>query len=103
MKKYQPVFQDAVKKGYIQMDDLVTMEDRMLMNSGKPQIYGTQAYSITKEGKNTIYIWPVDNPDSLNGRRASVGLSTIEEYLELFTKKGVEVIYDPTLTVEFFK
>lgn len=103
MKKYQPVFQDAVKKGYIQMDDLVTMEDRMLMNSGKPQVYGTQAYSITKEGKNTIYIWPVDNPDKLNGRRASVGLSTIEEYIELFAKKGVTVIYDPSLTVEFFK
>ena len=103
MKKYQPVFQDAVKKGYIQMNDLATMEDRMLMNSGKPQIYGTQVYSITREGAKMNYIWPVDDPDKLNGRRASVGLSTIEEYLELFTKKGVEVIYDPTLTVEFFK
>ena len=85
------------------MDDLVTMEDRMLMNSGKPQIYGTQVYSITREGAKMNYIWPVDDPDKLNGRRASVGLSTIEEYIELFTKKGVEVIYDPTLTVEFFK
>ena len=103
MNKYLPVFKDAVKRGVLPMNDLVTLEDRMLMNAGKPQLYGTQAYSITKDGKNTIYIWPVDNPDKLNKRRASVGLPTIEEYLELFAKKGVEVIYDPTLTVEFFK
>ena len=103
MNKYLPVFKDAVKRGVLPMNDLVTLEDRMLMNAGKPQLYGTQAYSTTKDGKNTIYIWPVDNPDSLNGRRASVGLPTIEEYLELFAKKGVEVIYDPALGVEFFK
>jgi hypothetical protein len=32
-----------------------------------------------------------------------VGLSTIEEYIELFAKQGITVIYDPELTVEFFK
>ena len=103
MNKYLGVFQDAASRGILPMQDLVTLEDRILMDSGKPQFYGTQSRQISKEGKSQIYIWPVDNPDKLNGRRASVGLSTIEEYLELFTKKGVEVIYDPTLTVEFFK
>ena len=103
MNKYLGVFQDAASRGILPMQDLVTLEDRILMDSGKPQFYGTQSRQISKNGKSQIYIWPVDNPDSLNERRASVGLSTIEEYLELFTKKGVEVIYDPTLTVEFFK
>ena len=103
MNKYLPVFKDAAKRRLLPMNDLATMEDRMLMNAGKPQIYGTQAYSITRDGVKMNYIWPVDNPDSLNERRASVGLPTIEEYLELFAKKGVEVIYDPALGVEFFK
>ena len=103
MNKYLGVFQDAASRGILPMQDLVTLEDRILMDSGNPQFYGTQSRQISKEGKSQIYIWPVDNPDKLNGRRASVGLSTIEEYLELFAKKGVEVIYDPTLTVEFFK
>ena len=103
MNKYLGVFQDAASRGILPMQDLVTLEDRILMNSGWPQFYGTQSRQISKEGKSQIYIWPVDNPDSLNERRASVGLSTIEEYLELFTKQGVTVIYDPELTVEFFK
>lgn len=103
MNKYLGVFQDAASRGILPMQDLVTLEDRILMDSGKPQFYGTQSRQISKNGKSQIYIWPVDNPDSLNERRASVGLSTIEEYLELFAKQGVTVIYDPELTVEFFK
>ena len=34
MNKYIGLFRDAVEKGYLSMNDLVTMEDRMLMNSG---------------------------------------------------------------------
>jgi hypothetical protein len=103
MNKYLGVFQDAASRGILPMQDLVTLEDRILMNSGKPQFYGTQSRQISKDGKTQTYIWPVCNPDSLNERRASVGLSTIEEYLELFAKRGITVIYDPELTVEFFK
>ena len=44
MNKYIGLFRDAVEKGYLSMNDFVTMEDRMLMNAGKPQKYGTQAY-----------------------------------------------------------
>ena len=103
MNKYLGIFQDAASRGILPMQDLVTLEDRILMDSGWSQFYGTQSRQISKDGKTQTYIWPVCNPDKLNQRRASVGLSTIEEYLELFAKKGVEVIYDPTLTVEFFK
>lgn len=103
MNKYLGVFQDAASRGILPMQDLVTLEDRILMNSGWPQFYGTQSRQISKNGKSQIYIWPVDNPDSLNERRASVGLPAIEEYLELFAKQGITVIYDPELTVEFFK
>lgn len=103
MNKYIGIFHDAVEKGYLTMNDLVTMEDRMLMNAGKPQKYGTQAYSVTEDGKTVIYIWPVEDPDRLDALRKSVGLSPIKEYLEIVKQQGVEIIYDRAKTVKDFK
>ena len=99
MNKYIGLFRDAVEKGHLSMNDLVTMEDRMLMNSGKPQKYGTQAYSVSEEGKTVIYIWPVEDPDKLDALRKSVGLMPIDSYLEIVKQQGVEIIYDSTNTV----
>ena len=103
MNKYIGLFRDAVEKGYLQMNDLVTMEDRMLMNEGKPQKYGTQAYSLVEDGKTVTYIWPVEDPDKLDALRKSVGLMPIESYLEIVKQQGVEIIYDKTKTVKDFK
>ena len=103
MNKYIGLFRDAVEKGYLSMNDLVTMEDRMLMNASKPQKYGTQAYSLVEDGKTVIYIWPVEDPDKLDALRKSVGLMPIGEYLEMVKQQGVEIIYDKTKTVGDFK
>ena len=103
MNKYIGLFRDAVEKGYLSMNDLVTMEDRMLMNAGKPQKYGTQAYSLVEDGKTVIYIWSVEDPDKLDALRKSVGLMPIGEYLEMVKQQGVEIIYDKTKTVADFK
>ena len=103
MNKYIGLFRDAVEKGYLSMNDLVTMEDRMLMNAGKPQKYGTQAYSLVENGKTVIYIWPVEEPDKLDALRKSVGLIPIEDYLEIVRQQGMEIIYDKTKAVKDFK
>ena len=103
MNKYIGLFRAAVEKGYLPMNDLVTMEDRMLMNAGKPQKYGTQAYSLVEDGKIVIYIWPVEDPGKLDALRKSVGLLPIEEYLEIVKQQGVEIIYDSTKTVKDFE
>ena len=103
MNKYIGLFRDAVEKGYLSMNDLVTMEDRMLMNASKPQKYGTQAYSLVKDGKTVIYIWPVEDPDKLDALRKSVGLSPIDSYLEIVKQQGIEIIYDKTKNVGDFK
>ena len=103
MNKYIGLFHDAVDKGYLSMNDLVTMEDRMLMNAGKPQKYGTQAYSLVEDGKTVIYIWPVEDPDKLDALRKSVGLMPIHSYLEIVKQQGVEIIYDKTKTLKDFK
>ena len=103
MNKYIGLFRDAVEKGYLSMNDFVTMEDRMLMNAGKPQKYGTQAYSLVEDDKTVIYIWPVEDPDKLDALRKSVGLMPIGEYLEMVKQQGVEMIYDKTKAVKDFK
>ena len=103
MNRYQSLFHKAAEKGYISFGDLVTMEDRMLMNDGKPQKYGTQAYALGREGESIIYIWPVEEPEKLNERRADAGLSPIEDYLEAVKQQGVVKYFDPNLTVEDFK
>jgi hypothetical protein len=84
------------------MNDLVTMEDRMLMNAGKPQKYGTQAYSLVEDGKTLTYIWPVEDPGKLDALRKSVDLMPIGAYLEIVKQQGVEIIYDKTKTVADF-
>ena len=54
------------------------LKDRGLVDLGKEQIYGTQL--TCKNGQRVPF--PTVEMNSLNDRRASVGLSTIEERLE---------------------
>jgi hypothetical protein len=53
--------------------------DRVNVNTGKPQVYGTQM-SINKE-QSSFEPKPVIEPENLNKRREEVGLGTIEEYI----------------------
>ncbi len=50
--------------------EIAYLTDRLLMMDGKPQIYGTQ-YKSNK-------LWPVENYETLNERRAEMGLGESE-------------------------
>ena len=110
--KYFPLFRSAAEKGLVSPSDVATMQDRILMREGRLQIYGTQTFTSQKilldrngnassdaEG-STIYLWPVSSPDSLDIRRAKVGLPPIEEYFAVFQEAGMKLIWDRSLTVE---
>ena len=69
------------------MQLVAMMEDRYLVNYGKEQIYGTQLYgsevtdSISGEKQWIYIIWAIENPETVNERRKSIGFdTTIEEY-----------------------
>ena len=48
-----------------------------------------------------LYVYPVENPALLDSLRASVGMSSMEEYLKQLTKTtGIEAKYDAELTIE---
>jgi len=78
---YFPVMQEAVKKGKAQPQSLALLEDRILTNQGKEQIYGSQV-RINETGKYEFF--PIKDEPNVNKRRASVGLQPLEEYAKFF-------------------
>lgn len=63
------------------------LTDRVNINSGKPQIYGTQV-----DWKNDSAIAKnLKDPETVNKRRAMVGLETLEEYLAMMNRMHKEM------------
>lgn len=103
-KHYLPLMEKAASKGLISANNYAVLTDRIRMREGKPQKYGTQSYTVTSDGKQVTYIWPVENPEKLNELRKEIEAGSIEEYVQLLkTATGCEVIYDPELTVSQIK
>lgn len=75
-KKYFPQIEKAVENGDLSKQKYALMKDRILMDEGKPQIYGSQI----KNGK----LYNLENPETVNERRKKMGMETIEDYLNKF-------------------
>lgn len=78
-EKYLPMMQEAAKNGKASTSSLAMLEDRINMNHGKKQRYGSQL--CTNSQIAVLGLFPVQNPDSLNTWRKEVGLQAIEDYL----------------------
>lgn len=63
----------------VSLGDVAYLTDRVLVNEGKLQIYGTQFHEVDGH----LEPRPIEDPDSVDARRASVGLGTLAEYREL--------------------
>lgn len=81
---YLQLMKMAGEAGELPMRAVAMMEDRYLMNQDKPQIYGTQG--MTYDDERGSFIWPIEDPENVNKRRAQAGFTqTIEEYaVDLF-------------------
>lgn len=55
--------------------DLAYLEDRVRVNAGRAQRYGTR-YGMTSSGFGSR---PIEDPDGLHDRRAQVGLPPVAE------------------------
>lgn len=83
-----PAFQDSVlTKMKIEVDagkasatDYAYLIDRVRVNTGRPQVYGTQM-QLNKDS-TSFEPKPVIDPSKLNERRQHVGLSSIGDYTE---------------------
>lgn len=67
----------AVASGEAASRLLAYLEDRIRVNADRPQLYGTQFVS-TEDGM--LRPRPIQDPDSLEQRRAAVGLEPFAEY-----------------------
>lgn len=78
-KKYFPDIEKAVNNGDLKKEQYALMKDKILMNEGKPQIYGSQI----KSGK----LYKLIEPEKVNSRRKEMDMEPIEDYLKNFNIK----------------
>lgn len=77
--KYFPMLLEASKNGDIERQEIALMQDRMLMDAGKPQLYGSQ---VMMNPDGTYELHELKDPERVGKRRAIMGLGPLSEYLE---------------------
>jgi hypothetical protein len=82
---YLPVLKTAVESGDLKMKTLALLIDRIKVSKGEKQLYGTQLFYNKKTNKYDISL--TENLDKLNDLRKSIGLGTIEEYIDNYNAK----------------
>jgi cytidyltransferase-like protein len=75
-KQCLKLLEQAVREYEASSQSLAYLTDRVKINEGQPQIYGTQW--IHEDGKFLLYT--VEDMEHLNERRFEVGLNSIEEH-----------------------
>ena len=87
---YVPRMREAVKNGKAKPQNLALLEDRILTNQGKEQIYGSQ---LRRNEHGKYEFFPIRDEANVNKRRATVGLPPLEEYAKYF---GIEYVLPKT-------
>lgn len=89
-KKVLPLVQNAYKRGILRGQNYALFTDRVLVQSGKPQIYGTSAKPFDKwNGKEPVFE-PIEDEANVDKRRAEVGLMPLSDY-----RKFLKELYFP--------
>lgn len=78
--KYLPLLKKAVLNGKANPEHFAMFEDRIRINQGKKQIYGTQIGKDKKTGK--YFVEPLEDPLNVDKRRKEVGLGNIADYVK---------------------
>jgi hypothetical protein len=78
-QKYLPMMREAVKNKKASGSELALLEDRIALREGRKQTYGSQIGFDKDSGKT--YVSPLEDPDNVDKRRASVGLGPLADYV----------------------
>jgi len=79
-QKYLPLFRKSFQAGKILPKDLAYLEDRINMRLKRMQQYGSQTIIDNVSKKYVLY--PIDNIDGVDYRRAMVGLESLKSYIK---------------------
>ena len=83
-KRYLPMMKKAAKEKEMSRAAFAYLTDRINLQDGKKQIYGTQ---ITQKEDGTYLVQDLKEPEKVNKRRKAVGLPPIEGYLKRWNIK----------------
>lgn len=75
---------EAVACGEASPRDLAFLQDRLAVNEGREQRFGTQIGAVT-DGRPVP--WPCEEPERLDERRAEVGIEPFDEYTARFAPR----------------
>lgn len=78
-QKYLPLMRRAVAEGKARGGSLALLEDRVALREGRKQRYGSQL--SWNMNTNVYYVLPIDYPDSVDLRRAGLGLPPMATYI----------------------
>lgn len=94
-EKYLPLFEQAAKDKEMDWKNVVYMIDRVRLENGQKQLYGTQIQpvkdSVTGYLTDKAVIAPIEDEENVNERRAKVGLGTIEQEAKEFGIKYISI------------
>jgi hypothetical protein len=94
-QKYLPMLRDAARNKKAKGEYLAMLEDRVAIEEGKMQVYGSQVGIDSATGG--YYVLPLQDPDNVDKRRASVGLNTMSAYLSQWKIKWNAEEYKKTI------
>jgi hypothetical protein len=77
-QKYLPMMRTAVQQGRAHASELAYLEDRVALQEGRKQSYGTQ-FKLN-EKTNKYFLAPIEDEPNVNKRRAAIGLGPLEDY-----------------------
>lgn len=77
-KRMLPAINTSFERGDLNAGDYALFVDRILVNDGLPQRYGSQA--DIRDGM--LVLFPIEDRQNLAVRRASLGLPPLKEYIE---------------------
>lgn len=85
-KKWQrqqlPLIKKSVEKGDMDPQNYAYLYDRIKINTGEKQLYGTQFSHVDMKNK-TLELAPLDDPEHLDVRRRNSGMMPIELYKKM--------------------
>lgn len=81
-KKWLPRVTNAVNEGLLQPENLALLTDRILVQSGKKQLYGTQ---LRVDAKKKKYVpFDIRYPSLVDKRRAKLSMVSLDQYLNSY-------------------
>jgi hypothetical protein len=77
MKRCRGLMEWAVKRGEASSTDYAYLVDRVRLQDGKGQLYGTQ---FIQDSKGRLVLQPLKDPEEVDKRRRKMGLGPLAEY-----------------------